>query len=252
PRDGPSSGTFLDSHPVYDSRLSLTYLLPTPWINTFRDSTICIWVSPCVLISAFIIRWLEGLTSQPEWLVKRQHPGKRYQEELEKRQHPGKREEDEDEDYGEVQKRQHPGKREDEFDSFVDLQRRQHPGKRLILEQITENPAFLSELSKRQHPGKRYVMYYSKRQHPGRREVDDESDAGDLKELEKRQHPGKRYLDNTSPDLDANSPCDVLDPGCSKANLLLQLLDNVNKSRAEKRQHPGKRSAPVEDLTEQE
>ncbi|XP_029476944.1 pro-thyrotropin-releasing hormone-A [Oncorhynchus nerka] len=194
----------------------------------------------------------EGLTSQPEWLVKRQHPGKRYQEELEKRQHPGKREEDEDEDYDEVQKRQHPGKREDEFDSFVELQRRQHPGKRLILEQITENPAFLSELSKRQHPGKRYVMYYSKRQHPGRREVDDESDAGDLRELEKRQHPGKRYLDNTSPDLGANSPCDVLDPGCSKANLLLQLLDNVNKSRAEKRQHPGKRSAPVEDLTEQE
>ncbi|XP_055788048.1 pro-thyrotropin-releasing hormone-A [Salvelinus fontinalis] len=194
----------------------------------------------------------EGLTFQPEWLVKRQHPGKRYQEELEKRQHPGKREDDEDEDYGEVQKRQHPGKREDEIDSFVELQRRQHPGKRLMLEQITENPAFLSELSKRQHPGKRYVMYYSKRQHPGRREVDDESDAGDLKELEKRQHPGKRYLDNTSPDLGANSPCDVLDPGCSKANLLLQLLDNVNKSRAEKRQHPGKRSAPVEDLTEQE
>uniref|UniRef100_A0A673XIQ4 Pro-thyrotropin-releasing hormone n=1 Tax=Salmo trutta TaxID=8032 RepID=A0A673XIQ4_SALTR len=180
----------------------------------------------------------EGLTSQPEWLVKRQHPGKR--------------EEDEDEDYGEVQKRQHPGKREDEFDSFVELQRRQHPGKRLMLEQITENPAFLSELSKRQHPGKRYMMYYSKRQHPGRREVDEESDAGDLNELEKRQHPGKRYLDNTSPDLGANSPCDVLDPGCSKANLLLQLLDNVNKSRVEKRQHPGKRSAPVEDLTEQE
>ncbi|CAB1329297.1 unnamed protein product [Coregonus sp. 'balchen'] len=195
----------------------------------------------------------EALSSPPEWLVKRQHPGKRYQEELEKRQHPGKREEAEDEDYGEVQKRQHPGKREDEIDSFVELQKRQHPGKRSMLEQITENSAFLSELSKRQHPGKRYLMMYSKRQHPGKRDVDDESDAGDLQELEKRQHPGKRYWDNMSPDLGANNPCDVLDPGCRKANLLLELLDNVNKSRAEeKRQHPGKRSAPEEDLTEQE
>ncbi|KAM9429458.1 pro-thyrotropin-releasing hormone [Salvelinus alpinus] len=176
----------------------------------------------------------EALSSQPEWLVKRQHPGKR--------------EEDEDEDSREVQKRQHPGKREDEIDSFVELQKRQHPGKRSMLEQITENSAFLSELSKRQHPGKRYLMMYSKRQHPGRRDVDDESDAADLQELEKRQHPGKRYWDNMSPDLGANSPCDVLDPGCSKANLLLELLDNA----AEKRQHPGKRSAPEEDLTEQE
>ncbi|XP_064777930.1 pro-thyrotropin-releasing hormone [Oncorhynchus masou masou] len=171
----------------------------------------------------------EALSSQPEWLVKRQHPGKREEDE------------DEDEDSGEVQKRQHPGKREDEIDSFVELQKTQHPGKRSMLEQITEDSAFLSELSKRQHPGKRYLMMYSKRQHPGRRDVD-ESDAGDLQELEKRQHPGKRYC-----------PCDVLNPGCSKANLLLELLDNVTKSRAaEKRQHPGKRSAPDEDLTERE
>ncbi|XP_024232333.1 pro-thyrotropin-releasing hormone-A-like [Oncorhynchus tshawytscha] len=183
----------------------------------------------------------EALSSQPEWLVKRQHPGKREEDE------------DEDEDSGEVQKRQHPGKREDEIDSFVGLQKTQHPGKRSMLEQITENSAFLSELSKRQHPGKRYLMMYSKRQHPGRRDVDDESDAGDLQELEKRQHPGKRYWYNMSPELGANSPCDVLDPGCSKANLLLELLDNVTKSRAaEKRQHPGKRSAPDEDLTERE
>ncbi|KAL1021521.1 hypothetical protein UPYG_G00014340 [Umbra pygmaea] len=195
----------------------------------------------------------EGLFSQPEWMVKRQHPGKRYQEELEKRQHPGKREEDEDEDYMEVQKRQHPGKREDEVESFVELQRRQHPGKRSMVEQMTENPTFLSEISKRQHPGKRYPMMYSKRQHPGRRDVDDETDPGDLQELEKRQHPGKRYWDNTNPDFSTNSPCDAMDPSCSKANLLLELLDNVTKSRAEeKRQHPGKRSTPDEDLTGQE
>ncbi|KAJ8016173.1 hypothetical protein DPEC_G00004450 [Dallia pectoralis] len=190
----------------------------------------------------------DGEFSQPLWMVKLQHPGKGYQDELEKRQHPGKREEDEDEDYLEVQKRQHPGKREDELESFVELQRRQHPGKRTTLEQITVNPALLSELSKRQHPGKRHPVMYSKRQHPGRRGLDDGSDALDLQELlEKRQHPGKRYWDNTI-------PCDVMDPGCSnKANLLLELWDNVTKSRAEeKRQHPGKRSAPDEDLTEPE
>uniref|UniRef100_A0AAY4D850 Pro-thyrotropin-releasing hormone n=1 Tax=Denticeps clupeoides TaxID=299321 RepID=A0AAY4D850_9TELE len=51
-------------------------------------------------------------------------------ERLERRQHPGKRD-DEEEDYDEpadVQRRQHPGRRDD--DDVVILQRRQHPGKR--------------------------------------------------------------------------------------------------------------------------
>lgn len=206
-------------------------------------------------LSEHVILYLtEGLPSQPEWVMKRQHPGKRYRADVEKRQHPGRREEDEDEDYADVQKRQHPGKREDETDSFVEVQRRQHPGRRLVLDQITENPRLLNELSKRQHPGKRYLMMYSKRQHPGKRDFEDEADTGDLQDLEKRQHPGKRYWDNTSPDLGTNSPCDVLDPtSCSKANLLLEFLDNVTKSRAEeKRQHPGKRLTAEEDMTEQE
>lgn len=199
----------------------------------------------------------EGLSSQPDWLTKRQHPGKRYNEDLEKRQHPGRREEDEDEDYGELQKRQHPGKREDEMDSFVDLMKRQHPGKRSALEQLTENSAFQSELSKRQHPGKRYLMMYTKRQHPGRRDLEEEVtvDADDFQDLEKRQHPGKRNWDSMSTDLGAaGNPCDVLDPAsCSTANLLLELIDNVTKSRSEeKRQHPGKRLAPDDALTEQE
>ncbi|XP_070767054.1 pro-thyrotropin-releasing hormone [Enoplosus armatus] len=207
----------------------------------------------------------EGSSSQTEWVTKRQHPGKRYSEDLEKRQHPGRREDDEDEQYLDVQKRQHPGKREDEMHSFMELQKRQHPGKRSTTGHISENPVMLlSELSKRQHPGKRYLVLHSKRQHPGKRHPEYEDGDGDwdadadgdedLADLEKRQHPGKRFWDTSSPDLGTNSPCDVLDPtSCSKTSLLLDFLDNINKSHAEeKRQHPGKRFAPEEDLVEGE
>ncbi|KAG9333803.1 hypothetical protein JZ751_010082 [Albula glossodonta] len=199
----------------------------------------------------------ELVSSQQEWVSKRQHPGKRYEDEIEKRQHPGKREEDDIEDYSDVQKRQHPGKREEELDNFVELQRRQHPGKRSPLEPLPDNSGshatYLIELSKRQHPGKRYLMY-NKRQHPGRRELGEEIDSGELSDLEKRQHPGKRYVDNTDNDFALSGPCAAKDPvSCSKASLLLELLDNATKSRAEeKRQHPGKRFAFDEDLTEQD
>ncbi|XP_016085026.1 pro-thyrotropin-releasing hormone-like [Sinocyclocheilus grahami] len=114
--------------------------------------------------------------------------------------------EDEDNANGEqtewLEKRQHPGKREEEDSGRL---RRQHPGKRLSLEQVMlEEPNTQSELSKRQHPGKRYLMLLHKRrelqeaegdfsdlpkrQHPGKRlELLDRSGAE-----EKRQHPGKR------------------------------------------------------------
>ena len=198
-------------------------------------------------------------------MTKRQHPGKRYSEDLEKRQHPGKREEDEDEQDLDVQRRQHPGKREDVIHSLVGLQKRQHPGKRSASGQIPDDPVvLLSELSKRQHPGKRYLVVYSKRQHPGKRHPEDEDadedadwaadEEEDLPEVEKRQHPGKRFWDNQGQELGTNSPCDVLDSeSCSKTSLLLDFLDNINKSHAEeKRQHPGKRFAPEEDLVEGE
>ncbi|XP_034551607.1 pro-thyrotropin-releasing hormone [Notolabrus celidotus] len=208
----------------------------------------------------------EGSSFQSAWVSKRQHPGKRYVEELEKRQHPGRRAEDEvDEQYLDVQRRQHPGKREDEMQSFIEFQKRQHPGKRSTSGHILENPSMLlSELSKRQHPGKRYLVLHNKRQHPGKRHPEDEDSEGDwdadtdgdedLAELEKRQHPGKRFWDNSSPDMGTDSPCDVLEPtSCSKTSLLLDFLDNINKSHAEeKRQHPGKRFAPEEDLVERE
>uniref|UniRef100_A0A3Q4HTY2 Pro-thyrotropin-releasing hormone n=1 Tax=Neolamprologus brichardi TaxID=32507 RepID=A0A3Q4HTY2_NEOBR len=184
----------------------------------------------------------DGYYSQPEWVTKRQHPGKRYKE-------------DEDEQYFDVQKRQHPGKREDETHSFLELQKRQHPGKRSTAGHSSDNPILLlSELSKRQHPGKRYLVLHSKRQHPGNDGDADADGEEDLAEMEKRQHPGKRFWDNSSPDLGTNSPCDVLDPAsCSKTSLLLDFLDNVNKGHAEeKRQHPGKRFALDEDLVDGE
>ncbi|XP_017264916.1 pro-thyrotropin-releasing hormone [Kryptolebias marmoratus] len=205
-----------------------------------------------------------GIFSQPEWLTKRQHPGKRLSEDLEKRQHPGRREEEDDESFLDVQRRQHPGKREDEMDSFLaGLQKRQHPGKRAAAGRLSDSPlSLLSELSKRQHPGKRYLVLHSKRQHPGKRYLEDEEgdsdwnadEDEDLSELEKRQHPGKRFWDNPSPELSTSSPCDVLDPdSCSKTSLLLDLLDNINKNHAEeKRQHPGKRFAPEEDIEDGE
>lgn len=201
-----------------------------------------------------------GESSQIEW-AKRQHPGKRYVEDLEKRQHPGRREESEDD--VDVQKRQHPGKRDDEMHSFVEIQKRQHPEKHTAMGHATENPVLLlSELSKRQHPGKRYLVLHTKRQHPGKRHFEEEDidgdwdldangdDVEDLAELEKRQHPGKRFWDNSNPDLGTHNPCDVLDPtSCSKTSLLLDFLDSISKNHAEeKRQHPGKRFTSDEDL----
>uniref|UniRef100_G3NEZ6 Pro-thyrotropin-releasing hormone n=1 Tax=Gasterosteus aculeatus aculeatus TaxID=481459 RepID=G3NEZ6_GASAC len=195
----------------------------------------------------------EGFPPQAEWMTKRQHPGKRYGEDLEKRQHPGRREADVDEPYLDVQRRQHPGKREDEMRPFTELQKRQNPGKRFAAGRVSENP----------HPGKRYLVVQTKRQHPGKRDGDDDVDwdadgeggEEDLVEMEKRQHPGKRFWDTSSPDLGTNSPCDVLDPtSCRKTSLLLNFLDNINESHhaEQKRQHPGKRFAPEEDLVEAE
>lgn len=234
------------------------------WVNTFLQQRDGVVQTLYNLNNVFLIT--DGFPSQTEWVTKRQHPGKRYSEDLEKRQHPGRRDEDEDEQYLDVQRRQHPGKREDEMHSFMEnIQKRQHPGKRTTMGHVSENPVmFLSELSKRQHPGKRYLVLHSKRQHPGKRYLEDEDGDGDwdadadgdedLAELEKRQHPGKRFWDNSSPDLGTNSPCDVLDPtSCSKTSLLLDFLDNINKSHAEeKRQHPGKRFAPEEESVEAE
>ncbi|NWX88020.1 TRH protein, partial [Nothoprocta ornata] len=179
-------------------------------------------------------------TPLPEWLSKRQHPGKSYLSDLEKRQHPGKREDEEESSYGDIQKKQHPGKREEkgDFHSYLELKKRQHPGRRSLRDQHADTPrtqlTYLNELSKRQHPGKRYLMY--KLQHPGSRGWNDERDLRD-QHVEKRQHPGKRYLDTKNPDYAA--PCDFQESfSCNEGSLLLDLVENVSRVE-EKRQHPG-------------
>ncbi|NWQ88652.1 TRH protein, partial [Burhinus bistriatus] len=181
----------------------------------------------------------------PEWLSKRQHPGKKYLGDLEKRQHPGKRDGEEDTSYGDIQKRQHPGKRErgDNLDSYQELKKRQHPGRRSLSDQYTDIPSaqltYLDELYKRQHPSRRYLTY--KRQSPSKRGWNDEADLND--QYEKRQHPGKRHWSSDSPG-DAG-PCNFQESfTCNKGSSLLDLVENVSKDRVEeKRQHPGKRSA---------
>ncbi|NWX24076.1 TRH protein, partial [Aegotheles bennettii] len=182
----------------------------------------------------------------PEWLSKREQPGRKYLSDLEKRQHPGKRDAEEDESYGDIQKRQHPGKREreDGFDSYLELKKRQHPGRRSLLNQYADIPSaqltYLNELSKRQHPGRRYLMY--KRQHPSKRGWNAEVDLNE-QYGEKRQHPGNRHWNSDSP-VDAG-PCNFQDSfTCNKGTLLLDFVENVSRARVEeKRQHPGKRSA---------
>ncbi|XDV48329.1 hypothetical protein PO909_017760 [Leuciscus waleckii] len=93
-----------------------------------------------------------------------------------------------------------------------------------------DNGEQLVSPAKRQHPGKREDEESARlrRQHPGKRLSLDEPMI--LEDLEKRQHPGKRLCEDWD------------EPGCGQASILLELLDNANKSRAEeKRQHPGKR-----------
>ncbi|NWY51397.1 TRH protein, partial [Chionis minor] len=187
----------------------------------------------------------ESKAPLPEWLSKRQHPGKKNLGDLEKRQHPGKRDVEEDTSYGDIQKRQHPGKRdiEEDLDGYLELKKLQHPGRRSLLDQYADIPSaqltYLNELYKRQHPGRRYLMY--KHQHPSKRGWNDATDLSDR--YEKRQHPGKRHWSSDSPG-DAG-PCNFQESfTCNKGSLLLDLVENVSKDRVEeKRQHPGKRSA---------
>ncbi|XP_078066269.1 pro-thyrotropin-releasing hormone [Mustelus asterias] len=179
-------------------------------------------------------------------LSKRQHPGKRAEEEFEKRQHPGKRQEGEAEEgaYLETEKRQHPGRRELDG-GYLEIQTRQHPGRRSPFGQYSGENAFLGELAKTQHPAERSLLY-SKRQHPGRRSWEDGSDSGEWEPLERGQTPGRRYPEVGSSSSELSSPCEDQGPvSCSKPSYLLeQLLGKMDKNWPQvKRQHPGRRLA---------
>ncbi|XP_072506603.1 thyrotropin releasing hormone [Notamacropus eugenii] len=143
---------------------------------------------------------------QVDWLVKRQHPGKRFSETFEKRQHPGKREEEDEAEEEEV----------GDGGAAVEVHRRQHPGKR-------EEESWKADSKQ-------------KRQHPGRRASWVKDGEGDVS---KRQHPGKR---NLGPDSQGPTfPCSP--QGSYHCSLLLELLGDLSRdSGPEKRQHPGRRS----------
>ncbi|XP_023475692.2 thyrotropin releasing hormone isoform X1 [Equus caballus] len=162
----------------------------------------------------------ESQIFQPNWLSKRQHPGKREEEAEE-------RVEEEEAEEGAVgrHKRQHPGRREDEAAWSADAtqQKRQHPGRRSSWLGYT--------FTKRQHPGRRLVDPQAQRSWE---EEEEEREEGELMP-EKRQHPGKRAL---------GSPCGPRG-ACGQASLLLGLLDDLSRGQGaeEKRQHPGRRAA---------
>lgn len=101
----------------------------------------------------------ESQVLQPDWLSKRQHPGKREEDTKE-----GPEEEEEE-------------------GGVVGPQKRQHPGRR--------SPWLEYVITKRQHPGRRLVDPHSQRSWE---EEDAEEDREGAPIPKKRQHPGKRAL----------------------------------------------------------
>ncbi|XP_008980449.2 thyrotropin releasing hormone isoform X2 [Callithrix jacchus] len=167
---------------------------------------------------------------QPDWLSKRQHPGKREEEE-----EVGVEEEEEEEE-GAVgpHKRQHPGRREDEASWSVDAtqHKRQHPGRR--------SPWLGYAVTRRQHPGRRLAD--PKAQRSWEEEEEEEERKEELMP-EKRQHPGKRAV---------GSSCEP-QGACGQAVLLLGLLDDLSRSQGaeEKQQNLGRWAAWVREPLEE-
>ncbi|KAL0599999.1 Pro-thyrotropin-releasing hormone, partial [Plecturocebus cupreus] len=168
---------------------------------------------------------------QPDWLSKRQHPGKREEEEEEVGV-----EEEEEEEGGAVgpHKRQHPGRQEDEASWSVDAtqHKRQHPGRR--------SPWLGYAVTKRQHPGRRLAD--PKAQRSWEEEEEEEERKEELMS-EKRQHPGKRAVGGSCEPQGA----------CGQAVLLLGLLDDLSRSQGaeEKQQNLGRLAAWVREPLEE-
>ncbi|XP_028711755.1 thyrotropin releasing hormone [Peromyscus leucopus] len=164
------------------------------------------------------------------WISKRQHPGKREEEEENEAEERG--------DLGEggawsPHKRQHPGRRanQDKY-SWVDMMEDSDWVPRSRLPHF-----FLDSWSlgipqvKRQHPGRRSLPWLeseiTKRQHPGRRFIDpkfqtswEENEGEGVSMPEKRQHPGKRAVGH---------PCEA--QGTCGQTGLLQLLGDLSRGQ---------------------
>nr|KAF6476682.1 thyrotropin releasing hormone [Rousettus aegyptiacus] len=141
----------------------------------------------------------ESQIFQPDWLFKRQHPGKREEEAEE-----GVEEEEEEGGAVGPHKRQHPGRRSS-WPGYT-FTKRQHPGRRLVdpkAQRIWEEE---EDGEEKEEEGE---LMPEKRQHPGKRAMGgpcglrgacgqaslllgllDDLTRG--QEAEKRQHPGRR------------------------------------------------------------
>lgn len=162
-----------------------------------------------------------------------------------KRQHPGKREEEEEVeaeetgDMGEggawrLHKRQHPGRRANQ-DKYLWVDEEDGnwlPPSWLPPDFFLDSWVLDAPQVKRQHPGRRSFPWFesdvTKRQHPGRRFIDpklqrswEEQEEGEGVPMpEKRQHPGKRVL---------GSRCGP--PGTCGQTGLLQLLGDLSRGQ---------------------
>ncbi|XP_051010546.1 thyrotropin releasing hormone [Acomys russatus] len=164
------------------------------------------------------------------WIMKRQHPGKRQEEE-----------ELEAEEAGDMRdggawrphKRQHPGRRANQDKhSWVDEEEGDSLPPSWLPDFILDSWFLDDPQVKRQHPGRRSFPWIesdvTKRQHPGRRFIDpklqrswEEREEGEgAPTPEKRQHPGKRALGN---------PCGP--QGTCGQTGLLQLLGGLSKGQ---------------------
>ncbi|CAH7170131.1 thyrotropin releasing hormone [Phodopus roborovskii] len=135
------------------------------------------------------------------WITKRQHPGKREEEEEieaeergnlgggawspHKRQHPGRRANPdkyswvEAEESNWVPPTRSPGIFLESW--YLDQVKRQHPGRRSF-------PWMESDVTKRQHPGRRFI------DPKFQRSWEEKEEGEGVPMSEKRQHPGKRVL----------------------------------------------------------
>ncbi|XP_050016214.1 thyrotropin releasing hormone [Alexandromys fortis] len=164
------------------------------------------------------------------WITKRQHPGKREEEEETEAEERG--------DMGEggtwtPHKRQHPGRRanQDKY-SWVDSEDSAWMPQSRVPDFFLDSWFLDVPQVKRQHPGRRSFPWMesdlTKRQHPGRRFIDpklqrswEQKEEGEGVPMpEKRQHPGKRALGH---------PCGP--QGTCGQTGLLQLLGELSRGQ---------------------
>lgn len=202
-------------------------LLQPGWSTSLECVTACRPASPMKGPGSSTL----AFPSPDSWITKRQHPGKRDEDEEEfeaeergdlreggawrllKRQHPGRRaNQDKNSQVDEEDGDWLPPSRLPDFflDSwFLDVPqvKRQHPGRRSL-------PWMESDVTKRQHPGRRFI------DPKPQRSWEEQGEGEGVPMPEKRQHPGKRALGH---------PCGP--QGTCGQTGLLQLLGDLSRGQ---------------------